>query len=318
MGINGGRGIVSLGATLGGQGIATPRGSGFKVRFNGEGDISSQLKLTRFLSSTQTGEGSLLPSVIDFKSLSSTVNGQGSLVGELGGNFEFGNALQFDGVNDFVTCDFTGETAIKTTQAFTVAFWVKSPASLTDFIRLMGISTNSAGNRGEFMGFSQAGDRFDFFSSCQDGALKRITFTFSNNTWYHIAVSYNGSGFTTIGNYKIYVNGISQTVNVAGNFSSAAPNDILLGGHFNGFYNGEKTFDQFVFYDNYQASDAEILALYNSGDGQFPTTAITGGSPKVVWELDESGAATTATDSSGNGNDGTLNNFPASGMWVAH
>tara|TARA_S200002703_G_C3775760_1_gene238867 strand:- start:233 stop:532 length:300 start_codon:yes stop_codon:yes gene_type:complete len=84
MGINGGRGIVSLGAVLGGAGISTPKDSGFKVRFTGESDITSEVKLTRFLSSIVTGEGSLVASPIDFKTVGTNMTGQGSLVGELG------------------------------------------------------------------------------------------------------------------------------------------------------------------------------------------------------------------------------------------
>jgi len=89
MGINGGRGIVSLGAVLGGAGISPVKGGAIKVKFTGESDITSEVKLTRFLSSSVTGEGSLVASPIDFKTVGTNMTGQGSLVGEL----ESGNGI---------------------------------------------------------------------------------------------------------------------------------------------------------------------------------------------------------------------------------
>ena len=51
----------------------------------------------------------------------------------------------------------------------------------------------------------------------------------SFNAWNHLAVTYNGAGATTLGNYGAYANSTSLTIGAAGMFS-AYPNATTLGG----------------------------------------------------------------------------------------
>ena len=81
-----------------------------------------------------------------------------------------------------------------------------------------------------------------------------------------------------------------------------------------GFFDG--LYDDVNLWNAHTATAAEVSALYNGGAGQYSEEVIP--SPTLHWKLNETGTATTAVDSSGNGNNGTLNNFTLPGAWVPH
>ena len=189
-------------------------------------------------------------------------------------------------------------------------------ASVTDH-RFFVIKNNQA--NGLVGGHTTASGYTDiyFVNNADANARHRVTFAASVDTWYHIVFTYNGAGFSTRSNYKLYINGISLTLNAANTFSVGQGVGIELGRQFNGGAQGEKVIDEFALWNNAELSESQVSDLYNGGSGEYANTVESSGL-YCYWKLNESGADTTAVDSSGNGNDGTLNNFPASGMWVAH
>ena len=225
--------------------------------------------------------------------------------------FAFGNALRTDGVNDYVSHNST-PAVIDYSNAFTISMWYKPINNVTD--QRFFVIKNTEAN-GLVSGLSSSTGYTDlyFVNNANANARHRVTFSFSTNVWYHIVYTYNGSGFGTRANYKIYINGASQTLNSCNVFSVGSGTGVELGRQFNGGAQGEADIDQFVIYNNLELSASEITDLYNGGSGNYPPAGA-----YLQWELNESGTDTTAVDSSGNGNNGTLNNFPSSGMWVAH
>ena len=113
-----------------------------------------------------------------------------------------------------------------------------------------------------------------------------------NNTWYHMAGSYDG----TTG--KLFLNGIQvgTTATVAGTINQGAYN-MCIGSETHGvncssgFYQGK--IDNVRIY-NYARTPAQIAYDYNKG------------APIGHWKMDEC-QGTTINDSSGNNNHGTLN-----------
>ena len=135
-------------------------------------------------------------------------------------------------------------------------------------------------------------------------------FSFSNNTWYHVAISTDAL-YT-----RCWVNDVESSAGTL--FHAALSGDInqyeVIGkDNTPNYFTGKM--DEFGIWNGYALTDADVTALYNSGSGEDATTI---DSPYLVFHFDETGTDTTAADSSGNGNDGTLTNFPASGMWVTH
>ena len=121
------------------------------------------------------------------------------------------------------------------------------------------------------------------------------------NSWFHVAVTYDNSSSSN--DPKFYINGVEHTNTSknapTGSFVSDASYNFTIGNRANAT---DRTFDGYIddvrVYDRI-ISPAEIMALYELGDGRDD--------PSLVghWKLDET-SGTTATDSSGNGNDGTL------------
>ena len=224
--------------------------------------------------------------------------------------FAFGNALRKDGINDYVSHNST-PAVIDYANPFTISMWYR-PIDSTTSQRFFAIK-NTMPN-GLVSGLSTGNyANLYFINNASANARHRVTFSFSTNVWYHIVYTYNGSGFATRANYKIYINGVSQTLNSSGVFSVGPGAGVELGRNFNGGAQGEADIDQFVIYNNLELSEAQITDLYNGGSGNYPPAGA-----YLQWELNESGTDTTAVDSSGNGNNGTLNNFTLPGSWVPH
>lgn len=206
--------------------------------------------------------------------------------------YDFIRALLYDGVNDDVS--FT-EIAYS---ICTVNIWV----NLSDFDAAANLIHRSAGST-RF---------FNITSSTQIGCRLTGTFTdftvpeMSVNTWHMLSWKVNN------GDVRVYLDAVeSSTGEVdigSGNLLFSKINNSVANG-FPGIV------DDFIVWSSV-LSDANITSLYNSGCGVDPTTVVA--SPVRYYDCNGSGTDTTLTDSGSDGADGTLNNFPSSGMWVNH
>jgi len=225
-----------------------------------------------------------------------TEEGFGMLTGSAASpSFSFGNALQFDGVNDFVNYS----AVYSGSESRTVEAWIRvTSADLSGTRYLFGQSGTAAANhfhldiRSGVLTFTAAGGAFTFSTSK----------TFLADTNYHVAVTYDG---TTV---VVYVDGLNvgsqnYSLNTDGTlFRLGVRIDINLvyAGLINEFRMWNVARTQQEIQDN-----KEVNVIGQTG-------------LLVYSRMNETGTDTTATDSSGNGNNGTLNNFPVSGMWVAY
>jgi len=221
---------------------------------------------------------------------------------------EFTNiySTDYDGVDQYVGIG-TGVLQFNRTTPFTISVWAYMRA--TEFSVIIGKSHNG----GDFEGYQ-------LHTLAASGAKNQIVFrirkdssqfiqiastnTFNRNQWYHIAITYNGSGAN--GGLKLYVDGINQAGTRTGTltqdltWSPDRPFNIgsrVNGGNaFNGLINQPSIFTS-------ELSAANIASIYNN---DVPND-ISSLSPTSWWRFDE-GSGTVANDSGSAGNTGTLDN----------
>ena len=209
-----------------------------------------------------------------------------------GAAFEFGNALSFDAVNDFVE-----HAGINITAEFSFSMWINPNTSSGNEIynsstaggyliaRLSGnLATNPTGASFHY---------FDAFSA--------------SGVWVHLFLTRNSSDSITC-----YVNGVQS--GTSGVKAGTIDLDILGSNKGVNLF-ADAIFDEYAIWNGTTGTAQNAIDLYNSGNGALASDIIA--SPTAYWRMNESGTDTTAIDETGNYN-GTLNNFPTSGMWVAH
>ncbi len=190
----------------------------------------------------------------------------------------------FNGTNDYVALN---NVALQNLSSGTVTFWVKPQVW------------------GGTVIYEDGGGHNNFAANLPANAGSPFTFNLDNNTtrntnksnwslnqWYYITVTWTSSTITT------YVNGaLDNTISASGSTGSGG-NATQIGRYCYGSYCGTSggymggQLDQIRFY-NYARSAAQVAWDYNRG------------APLGYWKFDEC-QGTTAHDSSGNGNNGTI------------
>ena len=245
-------------------------------------------------------------------------------------NGKYGKALQFDGVNDYMSA--TNVQVNATAGEYnTVSFWMRwngttptVPFYMNDGVGYYGFYAPN----GTCMGFNTGqGDTYGFNPTGLSGV------------WTHVVLVFYNGAYT--GNSKIYINGINKTLTQCGGSSRSgtARTTIYLGqlGNSSNYFSG--LLDEVKIY-NYALTSDEVLTEYNHGSALqlgslSDTSGLTGGSvasnsasaqycipgdttscapPVAEWNFDE-GQGGTVADSSGNGNTGTW--YGGGNHWVA-
>ena len=106
-------------------------------------------------------------------------------------------ALVFDGSNDFVFQNDVGLTSV-----FSISFWVKLKSKA---VALAGIGTYASN---QTCTFYISSTQFQVIGYNNDNYW---AYDFPLNTWVHACVTYNGGGFTTLGNTRLYINGVEAS-----------------------------------------------------------------------------------------------------------
>jgi len=212
-----------------------------------------------------------------------------------------GTHLNYDATDDFVSVP---TTAINNLPQGTISTWINLNSAIS------GVCEKKLGNGSKYASLSTFEDsNFGFFSSISyiNGASSFIYEPYlAPGEWNNITITFTNT------EAKIYVNGILNG-NFSGDFS--IPNDtsgtVKIGNtEANGALNGNM--DEFRVWD-VVLSDTDIQDLYNcelqaSQTGLMAYYKFNHG----YGDFDNS-IATTVSDSSGNGNNGTLTNFALTG-----
>ena len=201
--------------------------------------------------------------------------------------FSFGNALEFDGANDYVT-GYTLNSNIST-----ISFWFYATANSN---RRILSSINSTSETLRLNGTSLISFTTTIFSGV------------NLNQWNHFIYCSNNGALT-----KAFLNSNKTTHSTtfgASQIGLGAKTALSFGNNFEG------KIDEFAIKENYILSDSEAAQLWNNGNGNNFNNIV--GSSDIYWQFNQTSPDSTANDSSGNGNVGTLNNFDTATCWVAH
>lgn len=210
-----------------------------------------------------------------------------------------------------------------TDKPFSISGWVKM-TDATSF-RIFGKGNASPSNLYEYGFFTDTSDRLTFavYDNDPGNRLRKYTaaLTSDQGTWIHLAAVYDGSA--TANGLSIYKNGVllSTTNDNSGSYVAMHNQTYkaLIGRNYEGgseYSNGLT--DELKIY-NVALSPEQIREDMNAGGpvnfGSTATTEaaiITGGAgnpPVAYWNFDEN-TGTTAGDTSGSNNTGTLTNGP--------
>jgi hypothetical protein len=199
---------------------------------------------------------------------------------------KFGQALQFDGVDDEVTLP-----AIMPTGAYTKAAWVyKTTTGIgNNIISAPGAGLHALWSSGFDSGKLASGHNYPTSDQVKD------TIPLPTNSWQHAAVTYDGSSVM-----RLYRNGIE--VASATGISPNTDATVGIGEYFNG-NRWVGTIDDVRLY-NYALTGKQIVSVMNA---DHPAVGSPVGSALGHWKFDE-GYGTTANNAGANGSslNGTL------------
>jgi len=180
------------------------------------------------------------------------VNGPVWTAGQVGG------ALQFDGIDDYVS--IPDSNSLDLVNNFAISLWFK-PALLGQTATYLLGKLNDAGNDNTYsIIWEYAGDSVEFYSGSYTGSNPRAgtSIAISDTNWHNVIYTYNGSL------WQGYLDG-NQEFSTEATFSLIPSNNNLLFGLFDSgapVFNG--LMDEVAIY-NRALSAAEINAAYQTG-----------------------------------------------------
>jgi hypothetical protein len=198
---------------------------------------------------------------------------------------KFGNGLQLDGDNDYVT----GSSTSFPTASGTIDLWYKPARLSTDETLFM--YGNNWYNNGMVLIRKYSGDNMIHFVINTQANVNIASAAVVVGTWYHVVATYKTN------ECKLFVNGVQQGVtNTSCGMSSSPGTSFYIGKSY--IYTNEwlkGSIDDVRLYNRVLSPD-EAQKLYTYAPG-----------PVGQWKFDEKvkGNNQTVYDSSGNGNNGT-------------
>ncbi|MFA6432512.1 MAG: LamG domain-containing protein [Candidatus Paceibacterota bacterium] len=253
----------------------------------------------------------MIPRVID----SSGTGNDGRLIGQTSTTTvlgRFGQALKFDGTNDYVNAG--SNASLQLTTAGSISVWVKY-APQPDFSVIAGNMDFFSEVNGYALAICAPG-----CASSADGSIILelgtgashvslfTTLGYSDNQWHYVVGTWDGTGANS-GN--IYVDGVNVKTGTMTN-SAVSGSSLALGKEIvNDIYYYRGLMDDVRVY-NRALSDTEVANLYGTNISRYAASNPLGSLDRGLlghWTFDGKDMISNARDSSGNGNDGNLANF---------
>jgi len=234
---------------------------------------------------------------------SSVNNYDGTISGATWVSGKYGNALNFDGVNDYVGTSFVPSAVIGSGKPFTVGMWIY-PRNINSNLCMLG------GQNPRFYLCHSGGKLYYGIGDIHN--LSTSTAVLTNNIWQYVTLTYDGNAAAT------YINGINKDNNNIGAQNYFA-NSIYIGAenpaagvYFSGMIDDPKIYNYARTTDDIRKDYEQGLQTYFGSSEksctQDPKSCVTKGLVGY-WDMEEGGGA-AIIDKSGNGNNGTLTNGP--------
>jgi Concanavalin A-like lectin/glucanases superfamily len=228
--------------------------------------------------------------------------------------------LNFDGTNDYVSVADAGAFT-PTTSGFSTSAWVYFRSLEVSGSQTRGSIVNkmhpACSGQWEWGLYAYAGNSSGnapltfatMTSAGSDLSVAADTVNLTFNRWYHVAGTVDANGVA-----RLYVDGTLVATGPSAAFPTNTIQPVNIGKHcgsgnqweHNGFIDDVRIYNRTL-------SAAEVMKIYKAGGPRCNdiTSGLVG-----HWKFDESGGS-TAVDSSGSGNTGTLTNMDPSTDWVA-
>ena len=305
---------------------SNPAGAGGDIIYNGDENVMSYCDDTNWIAvrGTKENHGYIAPtsSLVGHWTLDET---SGSSITDNSGNGntgtwtdgadndvtgetvpgQDGTALDFDNIDNAINAGSDTNLDDIWSGGGTISAWIYGRSDGEGgYGRIVDKSSGPAPNNGwDLYVMDDPGQRevalsYDFTGA--DADFRTNLLSWPLNTWFHVVVTYDNGSDTN--DPKFYINGVEHT-----NTSKNAPTGSAVSDAAYNFTIGnragatDRTFDGYIddvraYNTILSASDVEQLYLATGGTD----TSLIG-----HWKLDET-SGTTAADSSGNGNDGTM------------
>jgi len=229
---------------------------------------------------------------------------------------KFGNALEFDGVSDFVTVPDSPSLRTLSTE-LTVEAWVYFPSNSSGLQLLIRKWIDSEGGWMSYV-LGKAEDN-KIYGGVSNQALSQfpgwtttqtITALGIEDTWVHVAFTWKKNAITAADG-QIFVNGSSVTTTFQPADYSAA---FTIGyGNYSLFF--ARKADTLSFSTSYFKGALDEIRISNIARTSFDLTAPPSldNNTVAIWHFDE-GTGLTASDVSANANHGTINGATWTGL----
>ena len=169
-----------------------------------------------------------------------------------------GSSISLDGTGDWLTLPITANTIIPASSSFTIEGWFRLNSVPGGYAMML---SDSGGASSKY--FAINGSRIDAQFGSAAGTTAYCSYTFSANTWYHIALVRNG---TTV---NIYVDGISQTMTQGTQSNSFLDQGALL---YVGRFGGTTAYEFNGYIDDFRITKgyARYTANFTPPTAAFP------------------------------------------------
>ena len=189
-------------------------------------------------------------------------NNNGTLVNGVGYSSGNGGSLSFDGSNDYVSV--ADSHLLNQTTNLSISCWINfNVGSINSRTIFCGKGTGNSAATTQYWLEKLSNNSINFYCSITIDRNLNSNFIVTNNLWYNIVGTYNGSVM------RLYVNGLLRnSLNITGSITTT---NTILGigrlGTFNALYSNA-LISNFCFY-NQTLSTNQVLQNYNALKGRF-------------------------------------------------
>jgi len=207
---------------------------------------------------------------------------------------DFGNALEFDGSNDYVDCGQSDEANL--TGSLTIEAWVK-PYTKSSILTIVANGSSGSNNPGYkfYVNTWNNTDRKIVFESDTNDHITTEESVVEYGKWSHVAIAASGVTAT------VYVNGVAKKVNGTVNLSSTT-NNLIIGAMPDPAYYYKGQIDELRIWNVVRSQEEINNNMCNTLNGN--ETGLV-----AYYQFDETGSSTNLPDMSVNSNNGTLKNM---------